>query len=54
MSLPRVIIQSIDRAETSGGQLFRRLKCIVYKTNKKYYEILTLYEYEVAISELFV
>ena len=43
MSLPHVIIQSIDRAETSGGQLFRRFKCIVYKTNGKYYEILTLY-----------
>ena len=23
----------------------RRLKCIVYKTNNKYYEILTIYEF---------
>ena len=31
-------------AETSSGKLFRRFKCIVYITNKKYYEILTMYE----------
>ena len=28
-----------SRAETPGGQLFLRFKCI---TNKKYYEILTI------------
>ena len=33
-----------SRAETPGGQLFRRFKFIVYKTNKKYYEILTISE----------
>ena len=29
----------LSRAETPGGQLFRRFK---YITNKKYYEILTI------------
>ena len=33
-----------SRAETSGGQPFRRFKCIVYKTDKTY-EILNIYEF---------
>jgi len=32
------------RAETNGGQLFRCFKCIVYKRNNKYFEIITIYE----------
>ena len=31
-----------SRAETPGGQTNRRFKCIVYKTNTKYYEISTI------------
>ena len=33
-----------SRTETSDGQLFWHLKCIVYETNKKYCEILTIYD----------
>ena len=31
-----------SRAETPGGQTNRRFKCIVYKTNTKYYEKSTI------------
>ena len=43
MSLPRGIIQSIESRDTWRPTNWR-FKCIVYKTNKKYYEISTLYE----------
>ena len=33
-----------SRVETPGGQTNWRFKCIVYKTNTKYYEISTIYE----------
>ena len=34
-----------SRAETPVGQTNRRLKCFVYKTNTKYYEISTICEF---------
>ena len=45
VSFPRGSMQrNIKSRDTWRPTIKRRLKCIIYKTNEKYYKILTIYE----------